>query len=175
MIFISGIHGVGKTSLCKEISRKFGIPHFSAGQLISEVKREHFSRNKLIENIDANQDFLTQALENLNIGNSWFLLDGHFCLLNKEGVVTSIPEKTFQNLNPQGIMVLTDSAKLIAERLIQRDNIHFNTNLLEVFQINEVDYATRVSEILNIPFLSSKIGEQDQIDNFIGQLIGDVR
>lgn len=54
MIFLSGIHGSGKSYLCKELN-KYNIPTCSASHLIAKYKKEAYSSNKLINNIDDNQ------------------------------------------------------------------------------------------------------------------------
>ena len=59
MIFISGIHGVGKSYFCDKVKAELGIDTFSASKLISERKNTGFSSNKLIPDIDENQQYLT--------------------------------------------------------------------------------------------------------------------
>jgi adenylate kinase len=62
IIFIGGVHGVGKTTLCKKIESRFNIEHFSASNLIAKEKAEEHLRNKQVENITENQDFLVTAI-----------------------------------------------------------------------------------------------------------------
>ena len=52
MIFVGGIHGVGKTSFCKKISKAYSLEFYSASALISEIKKEQFSKNKMVEHIN---------------------------------------------------------------------------------------------------------------------------
>jgi len=64
IIFVAGIHGVGKTYLCQSLKESIGIDHFSASQLISEFKREKFSStDKSVKNINNNQELLLKAIE----------------------------------------------------------------------------------------------------------------
>ncbi|WP_025844710.1 ATP-binding protein [Paenibacillus ehimensis] len=166
MMFIGGIHGVGKTSLCKDLSNFFNIPHFSASKLISEEKAEVYSRNKLITDINTNQDFLSASLNRLSI-NGWFLLDGHFCLLNQESKITRIPFDTFRAISPKTIIVLTDSISSVQERFFQRDNYQFDYRLLQSFQREEVKYAEEVSSELGIPMITVQAGDITTIHRFI--------
>ncbi len=101
MIFISGIHGVGKSYFCDKVKAELGIDTFSASKLISERKHAGFSSNKLIPDIDENQQYLLLAVSELNAVNTDYLLDGHLCLLNAEGKVTRIPSETFTALKPK--------------------------------------------------------------------------
>ena len=65
IIFVAGIYGVGKSTLCERLSISIGIPCYSAGDLISAINGEIYGRNKSYHNI-ADQDhliiFLTQIL-----------------------------------------------------------------------------------------------------------------
>lgn len=36
IIFIAGIHGVGKSTLCKKLSSRYNIEHYSASELIKK-------------------------------------------------------------------------------------------------------------------------------------------
>lgn len=42
MIFVSGIHGVGKTYFCNLVKKKLGIKNYSASQLIAERRKKLF-------------------------------------------------------------------------------------------------------------------------------------
>ncbi|WII40560.1 ATP-binding protein [Paenibacillus thiaminolyticus] len=170
MIFIGGIHGVGKTSLSKELTLRYKIPHFSASKLISDEKEETYSRNKLIPDIEQNQDLLSTSINRLNISD-WFLLDGHFCLLNQKSKITRIPFDTFKNISPNSIIVLTDSISSIQERFSLRDNYQFTPHLLESFQNKEVEYAKEISNALQIPILIVQAGDIKTIHHFIERVI----
>lgn len=58
MIFIGGIHGVGKTFFCKRIKDEMNISTYSASQLILKKKRQNFSADKFASNIEGNQSYL---------------------------------------------------------------------------------------------------------------------
>ena len=98
MVFHSGIHGAGKSYLCKKLN-KYNIPTYSAGHLIAEYKKEAYSSNKLINNIDDNQCVLIKAMNSLNDRNP-YILDGHLCLLNEYGEICRINSDVIIQLNP---------------------------------------------------------------------------
>lgn len=83
MIFISGIHGVGKTFFCNLVKKEAGIETYSASALITQKKHAGFSKDKLISDIGSNQHYLLQAVDELKSSGHNFILDGHFCLLDK--------------------------------------------------------------------------------------------
>lgn len=151
MIFISGVHGVGKTYFCSNVKEKLDVDTFSASRLISERKHSGFSRDKLIPDIDDNEKYLLMAVQDLNAAGTNYLLDGHFCLLNAEGHVTRIPKDTFIALHPDAIVLLTEKPETIAERRRQRDGIDHNADSIQQFQEEEAAYSEEVAETLGIP------------------------
>lgn len=90
MIFISGIHGVGKTFFCNLVKKETGIETYSASALITQKKHAGFSKDKLISDIGSNQHYLLQAVDELKSSGHNFILDGHFCLLDTYGVISRI-------------------------------------------------------------------------------------
>jgi adenylate kinase len=164
MIFVGGIHGVGKTFFCKKISQNFNLLHYAASVLISEEKKEQYSSNKKIINLDKNQDLLLTALQRHNLVSQDFLLDGHFCLLNKEGEVTKIPEETFKMLSPSSVIILIDSPDKIAERIFQRDKVKYDIEFIAYFQKEEIDYAQKITAKMEIPI--HIINSAESINNF---------
>lgn len=173
MIFVGGIHGVGKSFFCDIVKSELSIFTFSASELIAERKKTYFSNNKLIPDIDDNQLHLLSAISDLNSLGKQYLLDGHFCLLNAEGQVTRIPEKTFYDLHPNAIILLTENPDVIAERRKQRDGINYNLEDIGKFQDEEITYATEIANILGIPLLVS-LGPKDQCKalDFIREKMG---
>ena len=47
MIFVSGIHGVGKTFFCNRLKEQLGIATYSASKLIAEKRSRNLSAEKL--------------------------------------------------------------------------------------------------------------------------------
>jgi adenylate kinase len=170
MIFIGGIHGVGKTSLCKSISQQFNIAYHSASHLITDMKNEVYSQNKLIENIERNQDLLSLAVDKLN-AEKWFLLDGHFCLLNQDGQITHIPQDTFTRLAPRALIVLTDTIESISNRISVRDKVRFNNQLLHDFQAQETEHSESIAKHLNSSLLNINVNNTKDIFDFVENLI----
>ena len=161
MIFIGGIHGVGKSFFCDKVKSELSILTYSSSELIAERKMVYFSSDKLIPDIDDNQQHLLSAINELNSLGIQYLLDGHFCLLNAEGQVTRIPEGTFYDLHPDAIILLTEKPEVIAERRKQRDGLNYKLDDIGKFQDNEIAYATEIANILGIPIRVS-LGTNDQ-------------
>lgn len=90
MIFISGAHGVGKSFFCRIVHEKLGIKTCQASGLIKNKRHQGFDRNKLTSGIDENQRYLLSAVQELRKSECDFILDGHFCLLDKKRQITRI-------------------------------------------------------------------------------------
>ena len=56
--FFGGIHGVGKTFLCKRLSSQLSIKHFSAGELINQG----IQKNKEVKSINSNQNVIINSM-----------------------------------------------------------------------------------------------------------------
>ncbi|GFZ34280.1 hypothetical protein CSC2_48060 [Clostridium zeae] len=160
IVFISGIHGVGKTTLCNNISSEFNIPYYTASKLISDVKKIPFT-SLFIDGIDTNQDLLVSAANKLIDRNKTCILDGHFCLLNKNEEPEKIPQKTFELLGLKSIIVLTEDVNTIWYRLKERNNCEYDINLLKELQEMELAYSHEISAFLNIPYIVLDLSNSD--------------
>ena len=118
LILLSGAHGVGKGYWLKrnfENDEKFSV--FGASDLIKRYKEPDDAGHKRVKNIAGNQDVLLLAL-NLERSKTEkdIILDGHLCLVNKNGEVECIPEAFIYKAEVSGIVLLQDSADMIVER-----------------------------------------------------------
>lgn len=78
MIFISGIHAVGKGYFCDLVKKELGIETYSASDLIANARNAGFSSDKLVADIEENQQYLLAAVQELRESGTDFILDGHF-------------------------------------------------------------------------------------------------
>ena len=155
MVFVSGIHGVGKSFFCERVKEQLGIEYYSASQLITARRHKGLSGNKLVPDIDDNQPLLIEALRELRDSNKEFILDGHFCLLNAEGEITKIPSETYTLLKPDRMVLLTEEPSVIASRREVRDGVRQDLLEIETFQREEKAYAEEIAASLKIPLIVS--------------------
>lgn len=171
MIFLSGVHGVGKSYFCRLVKEATGIEFYSASKLIAEKRQIEFSQNKLIPDIDDNQPYLLQAVAELKATGQNFILDGHFCLLDATGRVQRISSDTFTTLMPETIILLTEKPKIIAERRRVRDKIDVNESSIIDFQLQECNYAKELAENIGAQlFVSGGSGDIAHAIEFIKSL-----
>lgn len=153
MIFIGGIHGVGKTYFCNQLRQMLNVPTYTASELITERIKSSFSVDKKVKDIKHNQEHLVEAIKELQNEYPTFALDGHFCLLDDNGKIVRLPEQTFVDLNPKAIVLLTEEPQIIINRRKSRDGVDLCLNQVEEFQDEEVTYAQKIAKMLNIPFM----------------------
>jgi len=172
IIFVAGIHGVGKTYLCQRLKKSMVVDHFSASQLISEFKSEKSSStDKNVKNINNNQGLLLKAIEKYIQPTRPTLLDGHCCLLNSDHGVERIPIETFIGIEPCSVIVLYDEISSVVEKISRRDGVSYDAKLLSCFQDEEIKYDREIAERLRVPYLKSSVDKGlDSVKDFIGNL-----
>lgn len=167
IIFVGGIHGVGKSKLCREFATEFGLTHIIASDLIKSLKTTQTS--KRVKDVGENQSTLIEALEKRILHGKANLLDGHFCLLGENDEIQEIPKSTFQDISPIAALVLYEDITIIKSRLEGRDGNFYKTSLLTKLQEHEIQHAKLVCESLNIPLQITKPnGSRAEISSFIG-------
>ena len=80
IIFIAGVYGVGKSTLCDKVSKQINIPDFSAGDMISKVNGETYGVNKAVKDKKSNQNILVNEVKEKLKKTETFMLTGHFCI-----------------------------------------------------------------------------------------------
>ena len=163
MIFVSGVHGVGKTFFCNRVKEQRGINTYSASKLIAEKRNIGFSADKIVSDIDENQSLLLEAIDELRETGNEFILDGHFCLLESDGLISRIPMDTYTSLRPDKIILLTEQPSVIVARRFQRDGIVVEE--ADSFQREEMAYAEEVARNLGVQLIVS-LGSYD-LENII--------
>lgn len=142
IIFVAGIHGVGKTTFCK----KKGFKNvYIASELIKKYKSLD---GKLTDKIPNNQDILVKAVK--EIKQEQIYLDGHFSLLDLDEKIVILPFQLYKILGINEIILLTSKIFKIQERLKKRDGKIYSLDLLEEFQNSEIRQAKLVAQKLDI-------------------------
>ncbi|PSL01228.1 ATP-binding protein [Cecembia rubra] len=166
IIFIGGIHGVGKGTLCRKVCNDLNLRHLSASEVL---KWEEISEkeNKLVKDFTLTQNRLITNLQQIVTENERYVLDGHYCLLNKDNVPEKIDFDTFRALNPFAFIIVVDDVQEIKKRLENRDNREYDFDLLLKFQELELEYSIELAEQLNKPHLTLKSEETNNFKTFL--------
>lgn len=173
IVFVGGVHGVGKTTMCETFVNEFGFTHKSASQLIREEKAEAIKNNsKAVQNIDANQKLLIQAVARFRSKGENLLLDGHFAILNSKLQPTALPTNVFSDLAIDSIIAIYDEPDLIAARISNRDEKSMNQAEIDLFQNLELERAKQVSNELNLSFAEVKALDQNGFNKVVQESFG---
>ncbi len=156
IIFISGIHGVGKSTLCEEIKRESGLNSYSCSDLIKN-NSSYVETTKVVRSSKENQEVLISSL--YKIQDKKFLLDGHFCLIGSGRSIVEIEETVFKEISPIAIVNVSCDPELVRERLLKRDENTFDLELLDELQESEIRSAIKISKTLGVPMYSYKNGD----------------
>jgi len=121
-VFVAGVHGVGKTYLCKQYEGSFNAIHESASELIRKERvLADWSIDKKVRDIDVNQIALTRAVKRLFSNGQSLLLDGHFVLIGELGELVPISASTFEGLFISSVVLIEAATSVISSRLSARD------------------------------------------------------
>lgn len=166
LLFIGGIHGVGKGTICKSLAKTWDLIHITASEVL---KWEEISKKeeKIVKDFQFTQNRLINNLQNIMVDDKTYLLDGHYCLLNKEGIPEKIGFDTFANLQPKAFIIVTENVNIIKERLDLRDNTYYDIEILNKFQVLEFDYSLELSKTLNIPHIAVESGNFIELNLFL--------
>lgn len=168
IIFIGGIHGSGKGTICEKIKSNSEIIHLTASEVLkwSEISEQN---SKTVENINAMQNRLLYNLHKIVQENERYLLDGHYCLLNSKNEPEKIPLQTFLDINPEKLILVVANSNEIKNRLETRDKKRYELTLIEEFQNLEIEYAKEISKKIEKPILiiDSLNYNEDNLINFM--------
>lgn len=152
VIFLAGIHGVGKGSLAGFLGERLELPRYSASSLIKAEKNKPVDLSKYVLEPELNQDFLVKSVRSLDVDKKLIILDGHCVLLNQDGFF-DVPISTFQALPIVTIILKTLNADVIHQRLILRDNEAPELEVLEELQNREIKKANEIASMLDVKLL----------------------
>lgn len=152
MMFLGGVHGVGKTSMCADISEKYDLKVISASAVI-RAEREHPASDSrtAVLNVGGNQELLIRGVQRLAADTpARYLLDGHFALRTLAGNIEEIDVAVFQAIDVSGLICLIDDPAAIAQRLAARDGEVHDVIAISQLQAAELRSAESASRTLRL-------------------------
>lgn len=171
-VFVAGVHGAGKSSMCDEYAKKHGANHKTASQLIKNENNDAVSNNsKVVKDVVENQKHLITAVSKIRESGENLLLDGHFVLMNDENVLTPLATKVFSELSIDAVIAVYDHPELIESRTKNRDGTSIPSKLIEDFQNLELARAEEISKELGIPFAKIQSFSQVEFESTLNSFI----
>lgn len=151
-LFISGIHGAGKTYLAKPAAQILKLRYATASQLIREERgRVTWDAGKFVNDVAMNQRALVTAVTRISAAGEKLLLDGHFVLRTAVSEHERLPQSVFQELGCTAVLLLQCSLATISDRLSKRGDESWTESELASFEVAEIDHATSICGQLGIP------------------------
>lgn len=163
IIFITGTYGVGKNTLCNNLSKELNIPFFSSGDLISEINGETYGANKIVKDKTANQNILISAVKRKLSLNPVFMLAGHFCIFNQNYEVEILPEFVYKEMPISKLILLEANIEKIINNIRLRDKKLYSLDAIKSLILTERKQAEMISGQLNLPLYIHKMNF-DQTD-----------
>jgi adenylate kinase len=152
VIFITGVHGVGKSFLGAQVSKSLNIDHCTASTLIREEKgHATWGTDKRVSEVEDNQLALIRAVKRRRDLGVNLLLDGHFVLRDASGELLKLSKGVFAELTLAGVVLLTENPLIIAERLIGRDGVTVGTKSIAEHAAAVYRHVEEVCGELKIP------------------------
>ncbi len=155
IVFVSGIHGVGKGTLCGALQQKLGYPIYSCSDLIKQ-NSEYVESSKVVSNAEKNQLALLAGLE--KIEDDVIILDGHFCLVGKENQIIELGFETFDAIRPDKIINVTCDEHIVYQRLMDRDGTSLKVSVLKTLQQRECERSKDFARSRHIPIQNYQSG-----------------
>lgn len=172
VVFLAGVHGVGKGFLGAPVAKSLGINHFTASQLIREEKGHvTWGADKLVGEIDDNQTALIRAVQRHCVAGHDILLDGHFVLRDSTGELTRLAKEVFADLQLSGVVLLTEDSKIIADRLAKRDGTVASLESITELAEAESSHAHEVCEALKIPFTTLRVPTIETLNDVVFRML----
>ena len=151
IIFVAGIYGVGKSTLCERLGLSIGIPCYSAGNLISALNGETYGRNKTVVNKEKNQDILVAAMNDRLQKDTAFILAGHFWIFDKLINVSRQPESDFSLVPFANLFLLESDVSKVCENLRYRDSRCYPLDALKSLKQSEKMQCEKITKQLGLP------------------------
>lgn len=168
--FLGGVHGVGKTTICNDVCAKLNFQHLSASTVIKWEQINSDPKNKLVKNIPATQDRLVSGLIQAVTKDHLYLLDGHFCLLDKNNDIVPVPLQTFKLISPFFLGLIIGDVQQIKEHLEARDQRPYDYDILKRLQETELSHAQYISDELGVKLCLGTRSDFSAILNTLKQL-----
>jgi adenylate kinase len=148
-LFLAGVHGSGKTSMCGMVFQPAGFHCASASSIIRNANGE-VSASKHVSNVDSNQQKLLAGLSVLKQNHPLLLIDGHFAVVRADRTIALIEPEVFCAMAPDAVIIMKAEPEIIAERLASRDGQVWPIDFISEFQACEIEHAKKVTDAINV-------------------------
>lgn len=173
VIFLAGVHGVGKTYLGKPAAEALNLPYATASTLIrAELGVANWNEKKHVQDAGKNQKALISAVNKLLESEGRLILDGHFVLRGANGELNALSADVFKGLKIGGVILIEAPASVIAKRLEARGAPH-SVESIEELASAELQQAHKVCQELEVPLVRLHAPSEEEMRVTITNLLVD--
>lgn len=172
LVFVGGVHGVGKSTCCAEVARLADCVHVAASDIIRRERAGAIaSSGKLVADVDGNQNLLIRGFHNLQRAASQtsILLDGHFAMRDSTGKIQSVSADVFRALGIDHLVCLSDAPEAIAIRAKLRDGKAPAAEDIAELQEAELQNAKLVAAALDVSFTQLRAGDIEALKRLVAR------
>ena len=170
MVFVTGIHGVGKTTFCEHLARSLALPTFTASSIIRDCGEMNTDPARLNGEVLSNAEIFRRAILQLGQSHRTFFVDGHTVLLDQDAHFVRIPPSIFADLQIFAFVLLYHDVEEVRRRL--KCEIPNEPPFLAAFQSAEIEQASFIANQLGLKFLAHHGSEgPDKITSEIERLV----
>lgn len=168
LVFVGGVHGVGKTTISRKVATLLSATHASAGSLIAEAAQRGVitvsAGSKAVSDVDGNQTLLLHGLASLRARTSRpLVIDGHLCLMKGTGEIAEIGIEVFQAIEPAAVLLVVSDPLIVHARLSERGGDVPSLDVVRALSAREASRAAAVAEALGTPMFQAR-GDGDPDD-----------
>lgn len=160
IVFATGIHGIGKTTLCSVLSDTLQIPLVTASTLISKARGHSQNPEKLNSEIEDNALHFKRAVQELSRVHERILIDGHTVLLTNSGGTHRVSRAIFEELPITCFLILYNEVGLVRSRLAS--TLAMSDQALAEFQNEELLYALSIAGSMQCDVVVASASEDPQ-------------
>ena len=171
VIFIGGVHGVGKSTACSQAADNLSCLHVRASDVIRQERSNAIARHgKLVKDVNGNQELLLQGFERIKSSatTQCILLDGHYALRDSSRTIQLLPATVFQGLGLNGLVCLENDPSVIVKRINARDGSSISIEEVSKLQKFELKNAQTISNVLSLPL---SILHENELTNVLRSLV----
>jgi adenylate kinase len=173
VIFVAGVHAVGKTTACAHAAASLQLVHYAASSLIKAEKASAIpEQGKAVSDVGGNQELLIRGIgKACERHRGRIILDGHFTLAKPDGQIENIALDVFRAIALDGIAVFHDKPTDIAMRLQLRDGEIWKPDSIAQHQDAELAHANLVATELNVPLKLLRAFDSDGLMSAIASWV----
>jgi adenylate kinase len=177
VVALTGISGVGKSTLIKTLAASIPLLHLQASELIKErrcasgdVEVTH-DQLRLVD-IDKNQQFLIRGFRlNADASTSMVILDGH-TVIERDTGLARIDSRVFGAIGIDSMIFLADDPEAIGQRRCNdasRKRPVLSVGGLRLIQKEAEDHAAEICRALGIPLHKFRLDQSPLIAQMLQQ------